>query len=209
MNEEYKMLREEIMFRSKQMYLYFAFTVPAVSTVLVYIFNNIEKPNSNSIFIALFVLLICATTRVKKLISNIVCISAYMEVFLESNIDVRNWETRCNCKVNGYTSQELDKRNPLINIMVFKTISTWFLLGTITYILYIIILFVKNNGDIFRSIKSFPENFVFIFNTFIFIILMYIILSKRGTNRDIYIEHWKEAKKKEKESGKLGNAKMI
>jgi len=41
MNEEYKMLREEIMYNSRRVYLYFALIVPSVSGMLAVVFNNI------------------------------------------------------------------------------------------------------------------------------------------------------------------------
>jgi len=192
MNDEYKMLREELMFNSKQIYLYFAFIVTAVSTMLAYVFTNIDKPNSNSIFIAIFVLLICAAARVKRLLSTNTSISTYMEVFLEPYIDGRNWETLCHYQVNRCNSQELDKRNPLINIMVFKSMSVWFLLSIITYI---IVLFENNKVNICNIVKSSPVNSAF--NTLMFLILMYITLSSK-IDRDKYIKHWKKVKEMEK-----------
>ena len=184
------------MFGSKQIYLYFSFTVPAVSAILVFIFNNIEKPYSMNIFCAIFVLLICAVTRVKKLITTTVYISTYMEVFLEPKINGRKWETRCNYQVNGYNSKELDNRNPLINNMFFRTISAWFLLGFFTYALYIMVL-LKNDkiNNLCDSIESHPVNFVF--NTIFFLIIMYVSLSNRNIDRNMYIEHWENIKEKE------------
>jgi len=186
MNDEYNMLREEIMFNMKQIHLYFAFFVTTVSTVLVYVFNNIDKPYSNSIFIAIFILLICATARVRKLLSSNLSISTYMEVFLEPYIDGRNWEIRSHYQVNGYSSGELDKRNFMINIMVFKTISVWFLFGVITYILYVILKFDKK------------YSIYFILNTILFLILMCITLPQKKNDRDRYIKHWKKVKEEEK-----------
>jgi len=196
MNDEYKMLREEIMFNSKQVYVYFAFTVTIISSMLVYIFNN-NQSNINSIFIAIFVMLICSATRVKRLVSTTVNISAYMEVFLEPNIDGRNWETRCNRRVDGYNSKEQDKRDPLINIMVFKTISVWFLLSIITYALYILALFDNKNENIFNFIKLQFPNYMFIFNTIIFLLLICITLSNSENKRDMYINHWEKVKENE------------
>jgi len=192
MNKEYKMLREEIMFNMKQVYLYFALVVTAVSAMLVYFFNNIDKLNSDSIFIAIFILLICAATRVKRFLSNNVSISSYMEVFLEPNIDERNWETRCHHQVNGHDSTELNKRKPLINNLVFKSLSVWFLLGIITYILYIINM-VENS----KNINLF--SFYFIFNTILFLIVLFITLFHKDINRDMFIKHWKKVKEMEEE----------
>jgi len=196
MDEEYKMLREEIMFNSKQVYVYFAFTVTVISGMLMYVFNN-NQSNINSIFIAIFVLLICAAARVKRLLSTTVNISAYMEVFLEPNINERNWEIRSNLRLNGYNSKELDKRNPIINIMFFKTISVWFLLDTITYALYILVLFGNSKEPIFNIIKFLFSNYIFIFNTIIFLLLIGITLSNSENKRDMYIEHWKKVKENE------------
>jgi len=197
MNEEYKMLREEIMFNSKQVYLYFTFTVLSVSTMLAYVFKNINKPNSNSIFIAIFVLLICATTRVKRLLTTTISISTYMEVFLEPDVDERNWETRSHYQVNGCNSRELDKRNPWINIMFFKSISPWFLLSIITYVLYVLVLY-GNDEDPFSILisHSFFVIFVLVFNTIIFFMLIYITLFNDKSYRDKYLKHWKEVKTK-------------
>jgi len=198
MNEEYKMLREEIMLNSKQVYLYFALTVTAISTILAFVFNNIDKPNINSIFIAIFVLLICTVTRVKGLLATIVSISTYMEVFLEPHIDERNWETRCYYQVNGYNSRELEKINPLINIMFFRSISPWFLLDIITYVLYIIVLYGNDKKNPFGILRppSFFVIFVLTFNTIIFFLLIYITLFNGKSDRNKYIKHWKEVKTK-------------
>jgi len=192
MNKEYKMLREEIMFNMKQVYLYFTFTVPAVSAMLVFVFKNIEKPNSMNIFIAIFVLLICAAARVKKLIVANVRISTYMEVFLEPNIDERNWETRSNYQVNGCNSKELDNKNFLFNIMIFKSISPWFLLGIIIYVLYIIILYENNKENISDIFVSFLFNLLI--NSFLFFLLMYITLKNDKNEREKYKNHWKNIK---------------
>jgi len=199
LDEEYKMLREEIMFNMKQVYIYFAFTVGIISSMLVYVFNN-NQSNINSIFIAVFVLLICATTRVKRLMTTTLSIATYLEVFLEPNIDERNWEIRSNRQINGYTSKELDKRNPIINIMFFKTISVWFLLSIITYALYVLALFDKNKENIFNFVEYFSSDYIFIFNTIIIILLICITLSNNENNRDMYIKHWKDVKEEEMKS---------
>ena len=164
--------------------------------MLVFVFYHIYDPISINMFIAIFILLICTATRIKRFIAITVCISTYMEIFLEPNIDGRNWETRCHYQVNGFSSQELDKRSPLINFMFFRTISACFFLGVIPYILYLIAFLGNNKKDALNIIKSSPVNFIF--TIIMCLILIYITLSRKEINRDMYIEHWKEVKRNEK-----------
>jgi hypothetical protein len=206
MNKEYEMLREEIMFNTKQKYLSFTFTVPIVSGVLVFVLPNIDKPNSIHIFCAIFVFIVCAVTRVKRLTNGIEYISTYMEVFLEPNIDDRNWETRCNRRIEGYSGKEVDKNNPLLNIMFLKSFSAWLLLGIIIYFLFIMILYENYKDDLYNIFKYFLIDCIF--NTIMFFIILYVTLSNKRNIRDKYIKHWESIKQNEQgtmsESRKLG-----
>jgi len=69
-------------------------------------------------------------------------------------------------------------------------------LGVIPYILYLIAFLGNNKKDALNIIKSSPVNFIF--TIIMCLILIYITLSRKEINRDMYIEHWKEVKRNEK-----------
>ena len=184
MNDEYVMLREEITNNIKQIHQYFAITNTAFFVVLTYIFNN---PNNPNIFIAMFVMLVCVATRVKYVLASNIKISTYMEVFLESDMDNRNWETRSNFAVGKRNIHKINTKDFLSNVLLFKSNSTYFLLGTIMFLLYVTILI--QNFSIFNLFTG------GIINTISLLILLYIALfDASGKCRDNYIMHWEKVK---------------
>jgi len=73
--------------------------------------------------------------------------------------------------------------------------SLWFLLSIITYVLYIFVLYGNDKENTSNIDKYFYVGFVF--NSIMFLILMYITLLSKN-DRDKYIKHWKEIKEMEK-----------
>lgn len=181
---EYKMLREEIISNLKQMHQYFALTSTAVFAVLAYIFNN---PNNPNIFIAMFVVLICISTRIRRILESNVSISTYIEVFLEPKIDGRKWETYNHYKVRGYNSHNISKRNLFFEILFFRTNSTYLLLGVIMYCIHLLVL-IKN----FSLFGMFLGGII---NTISLLILLYnALFDANNKHRDKYLDYWKKVK---------------
>jgi len=185
MNEEYKMLREEIVSNMKQIHQYFALTNTAIFLILAYIFGN---PNNPNIFVAVFAILVCISVRVKRLMEGNVSISTYMEIFLEPNLEGRSWETSNHHRIGvGYNSHEINKRSTFVDILFFRANSPYLLLGVIMYFLYFVVL-IQNLSflNIFAS---------GIFNTFAFFIILYNArFDANNVGRDEYINYWKKVK---------------
>jgi len=188
LNDEYKMLREEIIANHKQMNQYFTLVCTSALAILAYIFNN---PNNPNIFIGIFVMLVCIAARIKRLLEGNVSISTYMEEFLEPYIDARNWEARTHCSVRGDNVHDINKRSLFMNILIFRTNSPYFLLGIIMYFLYIVVLI--QNLSLFNLLSG------GIFNTVALLVLLYIAsFDANNKGRDKYINFWKEVKNKER-----------
>ena len=186
MEAEYVMLRNEIENNMKQMHQYFALTSTAIVALLTFIFNN---PNNPNVFIAIFVVLVFIAVRIRRLLEGNISISTYMEVFLESNIDGRNWETFSHYNIEkGPNSHELSKRTSYTNLLLFRTNSMPLFLGIVVYIAYIIVL--VNNWSLLNDLSG------GIFNTLALLILLYVaVLDANNKDRDSYKRYWNEVKK--------------
>ena len=190
MNEEYKMLREEIVSNMKQIHQYFALTNTAIFLILAYIFGN---PNNPNIFVAVFAILVCISdsVRVKRLMEGNVSISTYMEIFLEPNLEGRSWETNNHYRIGGYNSHEINKRSAFVDTLFFRANSPYLLLSVIMYFLYFIVL--VQNLSFFNIFAS------GIFNTVAFFIIQHNArFDANNVGRDEYINYWKKVKMQDK-----------
>jgi len=194
MEEEYKMLREEIMFNLNKLHWYVSGTATIGIALLAYIISN---PN-NIIFLSLFLaVLFILEGRIACMIkkSNIM-ISTYMEVFLEPNLENRNWETYVHCEINSNQSCDDNEDNLSRNIIrqfidfISGSNSVCFLMSLIIMV-YNCIVFCENVTII---------NVVFSLVNLIFtIILGFMAYINRSGHQDRkhYISFWKKVKAKE------------
>ncbi|MCL2397983.1 MAG: hypothetical protein FWC93_07965 [Defluviitaleaceae bacterium] len=196
MNDEYNMLRKEIDSNLKQMHQYFALTITALFVTLALIFDNSTNPSmpiNPNIFSIMFAVLVCVAARVKSLSKSNMRISTYMEIFLEPNMNDRNWETRMYSKAaKGYSSHNIDAKFKLAEILIFRVGSTYSLLGIIIYALYIFVLY--ENFSWFYALSG------GIFNTIALWILIHLSFFSYNANhkfRDDFIEYWKDIKAQE------------
>ena len=186
MNDEYKMLREEIDNNLKQMHQCLTLVCTGALAVLAYIFND---PNNLNIFVVIFAALVCVGTRIKQLLESNVRISTYIEVFLEPNIEGRDWEIRSHLLQGKKNSHDINRRPYFIEALFFRTNSPYFLLGIIMYILYIYVVVLAQNVSLFNILFS------GIFNTIALGVLIYIArFDANNKHRDKQIKHWQEVK---------------
>lgn len=102
MDEEYKMLREEIILNINKMHWYVSIVSTVAVALLTYIVQDTENITLFSVFLATLVII---EGRIYSITKSSLRISAYMEVFLEPNLENRNWETYSYLKKNNITSQ--------------------------------------------------------------------------------------------------------
>lgn len=184
--EEYKMLREEIMFNLNKLHWY----ISMVSTVSIALFAYIIKHPNDIILLSLFLAtLVIMEGRIHSVTESNIRISTYMEVFLEPNLE--------NIKLETYSHYKLDKQNAH-SIPLVKNFSINFITEINTVCLLIgIIAFVFNCMIIYRSFNT--NNIIFsILNLVFLIVLGYMaIINGRGyLYRDAYIKHWQQLKEK-------------
>lgn len=191
MEDEYKMLRDEIMFNLDKIHMYISLASTVGLALLAYI---IDKPNNIIlIFLFLFVLSI-AECRIYGITKNNTRISTYMEVFLESKIKERNWETYSYFEIDEASAHSIKYQTIFRFISGSNTIC--FLISYAVLILNCYIL--SNNWSC--------SNFLFsIINWLLLVFLAHMALNNRGGNklRDHYIEHWNKVKEKKEQSDNI------
>lgn len=184
--EEYKMLREEIMFNLNKLHWY----ISIVSTVSIALFAYIIKNPNDIILLSLFLAtLVILEGRIHSVTESNIRISTYMEVFLEPNLENIKWETYSHYKINKKNSHliPLVKNHSINFITEINTVCL--LIGIIAFVFNVII--------IYRSLNT--NNIIFsILNLLFIIILGYMaVINGRGyLYRDDYIKHWEQLKEK-------------
>lgn len=108
MEEEYKMLREEIMLNINKMHWYVSIVSTVAVALLTYIIQNTENITLFSVFLATLVII---EGRIYSITKSSLRISTYMEVFLEPNLENRKWETYSYIKKKN-TSSQPENTNP-------------------------------------------------------------------------------------------------
>ena len=125
--EEYKFLRDEIQNCVERDNSLVTFMVTAVSTILTFaITANLQVP---FLFLISFCIIIPFTGRISHYKTNVARISAYLIVFLEPYMDIK-YESR-----NILVKQN---KSRLARILVAMRNYVGFLLGVLSYIIYLV-----------------------------------------------------------------------
>lgn len=182
--EEYRMLRDEIQNCVERDNSLATFMVTAVSTILTFAISaNLQVP---FLFLISFCIIIPFTGRISHYKTNVARISAYLIVFLEPNMDVK-YETR--------NSQVKSSKSKFSRILVAMRNYVGFLLGILSYIIYLVEYQNKigftNALDILFGILP------------IFLLIVVFLLDKSIDNvpkqKAVWIKNWenlKESKRK-------------
>lgn len=173
MEEEYKMLREEIMFNINKTHWY----ISGVSTIGIALLAYIIKSPSNIVLLSLFLaILVIVEGRIFALTKAINITSTYMEVFLEPDLENINWETKLHC------GEFQTKKRPLADF-VSNTNSVCFLIGSVVIIFNGIVIW--DNITLINIIFSFINLLLVAFLTYM------AILNRRGyQDRQEYRKGW-------------------
>lgn len=190
MDEEYKMLREEIMFNIDKLHWYISVVYTAVIALLAYI---IENPDNALLLLLVFVVLVCANSRIRSVTKSNIRISSYMQVILEPDLENRNWETLSHYKINNYDSHTLfsSRGNKFIDF-ISRTSAVCFLIG--------IFVFVLNCITIYENLTT-----INILCGALDLVLLIILGYFTYTNgsyiyRDECVKHWETVKRNNKNS---------
>lgn len=184
--EEYKMLRDEMQNCIERDNTLTTFMVTAVATILTFAISaNLQVP---FLFLISFCIIIPFTARIAHYKGNVARISAYIIVFLETEMNIK-YETR-----NILAKPEKTKKSKLL-ISMRNYIGFW--LGLISYAVYVA-EYINNIG-----IQEF-WNIVFCIIPVVLLILT-IFLDKKidslPKERKRWIETWENLKKEQKEKG--------
>lgn len=184
--EEYKMLRDEMQNCIERDNTLTTFMVTAVATILTFAISaNLQVP---FLFLISFCIIIPFTARIAHYKGNVARISAYIIVFLETEMNIK-YETR-----NILAKPEKTKKSKLL-ISMRNYIGFW--LGLISYAVYVA-EYINNIG-----IQGF-WNIVFCITPVLLLILT-IFLDKKidslPKERKRWIETWENLKKEQKEKG--------
>lgn len=184
--EEYKMLRDEMQNCIERDNTLTTFMVTAVATILTFAISaNLQVP---FLFLISFCIIIPFTARIAHYKGNVARISAYIIVFLETEMNIK-YETR-----NILAKPEKTKKSKLL-ISMRNYIGFW--LGLISYAVYVA-EYINNIG-----IQGF-WNIVFCITPVVLLILT-IFLDKKidslPKERKRWIETWENLKKEQKEKG--------
>lgn len=184
--EEYKMLRDEMQNCIERDNTLTTFMVTAVATILTFAISaNLQVP---FLFLISFCIIIPFTARIAHYKGNVARISAYIIVFLETEMNIK-YETR-----NILAKPEKTKKSKLL-ISMRNYIGFW--LGLISYAVYVA-EYINNIG-----IQGF-WNIVFC-TTPVLLLILTIFLDKKidslPKERKRWIETWENLKKEQKEKG--------
>lgn len=212
MEEEYKMLREEIMFNLTKMHWYVSIVSTVAVALLAYILQNIDNIALISVFLATLVVI---EGRIYSVTKSNLRISTYMEVFLEPNLENRNWETYSFLKERNIIPQtaNTDSQNGNSNAQTESADShndetdsrnvkekgvVAYISGINTACLLIgLIPFIFNCVALPKNL-SLPNMFLTILNAIFILSLLTMSFvymdDKDESKRDKYIKHWKNIK---------------
>jgi len=187
MNDEYKILRDEIESNTKYASSLFKLICIGAFATLTYTFFKPDNLNNPNVFVVIFAVLAFIALKVKSLTIGNLRISAYMEVFLESKTKEHHWETRLHHRTkSGHTIYEIPEKG-LIQNLILKSI--YFVLGFIMFVLYATAL-IKVKPPLNTLLMGLIPNLI------ILLILFSIAKIETGKElRDKYIAHWKQVKK--------------
>lgn len=177
MEEEYKMLRDEIMFNTNKIHWY----ISGISTIGLALLAYIIKSPTNIVLLSLFlVILVIVESRIFALTKAIIIISTYMEVFLESNLENRNWETKLHC-------DKLQPQKRPFTDFVSSSNSMCFLIGCVIIIFNCIIIW--DTITLINIIFSFVNLLLVVFLTYM------ALINRRGyQDRQEYKKSWEKVK---------------
>lgn len=188
MEEEYKMLREEIMFNTNKMHWY----ISGISTVGIALLTYIVQNPSNIVLLSLFLsILVIVEGRIYSSTKCIIVISTYIETFLEPNLEGRNWETNLHCDNFKF------KNRPIADF-ISNSNSVCFLIGTIVIVFNCIIIW--GNITVINVVFSFV-------NLLLVIFLAYMaIINRRGfQDRKDYKSSWDGVKRGQGTGNNMSN----
>ena len=181
--EEYKMLREEIQNCVERDNSLATFMVTAVSTILTFAISaNLQVP---FLFLISFCIIIPFTGRISHYKTNVARISAYLIVFLESEMDVK-YETR--------NSIVKSAKSKISKLLVAMRNYVGLLLGILSYAIYL----VEYNNKI-----GFSNWWDWVFAILpIFFLILIFFMDKKIDNvpqeKAKWIENWKQLKENDK-----------
>ena len=175
--EEYKMLRDEIQNCVERDNSLATFMVTAVSTILTFAISaNLQVP---FLFLISFCIIIPFTGRISHYKTNVARISAYLIVFLETEMDIK-YETR--------NSMVKSAKSRISKLLVAMRNYVGLLLGILSYVIYL----VEYNNKI-----GFFNWWDWIFGILpvIFLILIFLMDKKIDNvqqEKAKWIENWKQ-----------------
>ena len=176
MEKEYAMLREEIMQNLNIMHNLLSVMYVSVGAIITYIINSFDSP---MLFIPVYIVLVTISSKIRLLNDANYKLSAYMEVFLEPNIDGIKWET--------YTAKVKIKTNPVVEFLLLKTNAANFTVGLTIYLLFVYVL-INNFSLLSLLLAGF-------FNTLsLFILFFFLLKDVRHKPRQAYIDEWRKLK---------------
>lgn len=181
--EEYKLLKEEIQNCVERDNSLATFMVTAVSTILTFAVSaNLQVP---FLFLISFCILIPFTSRISHYKINVARISAYIIVFLEEELGIA-YENR-NSKVKM-------QKNKFTKLVVALRNYVGFLLGVISYIIYLVEYYNK------LGILNFSDYALCILPAFLLILLFFMDnkIDKVPEEKQKWIEAWTKLKNGEK-----------
>lgn len=192
MEEEYKMLREEIMFNLNKLHWYISIVSTVATALLAYILQSPDNIVLLSLFLASLVIM---EGRIYSVTESNLRISAYMEVFLEPHLENRNWETYNFLKIHKYNSRTINVKKGIPINFITGINSVCLLIGIIVFIFNLVIIW--ENTLLINIIFS-------ALNLILVTFLAYMAYINRGGNqrRDDYIRHWNLVKDKFETKGK-------
>ncbi len=184
--EEYKMLRDEIQNCVERDNSLSTFMVTAVATILTFAISaNLQVP---FLFLISFCIIIPFSSRLAHYKSNVARISAYIIVYLESEMKIK-YETRAIKYKNSNNSKSKFK----FIISMRNYVGTW--LGIISYIVYVVEFINKMGITPWQNIIGIVSPIFLVYITFKINKKMDSVPKERKE----WIEIYEEARKKETE----------
>lgn len=192
MEEEYKMLREEIMFNINKLHWY----VSGVATVGIALLAYIISSPNNIVFLSLFLaVLFILESRIFRMTKSNITISTYMEVFLEPYIENRKWETYVHFKINeDNVHDENNQKCNTFNKLIWQFLDFISGSNSVCFLISIIVMtynciVIWDNATLINTIFSFV-------NLLLTIFLGYMACINRSghQDRDHYLSFWKNVK---------------
>jgi hypothetical protein len=177
LDKQYELLRAEIMQNISESHTLLTTTYVSVGAMLAYFFVNLESLallfDPPWLFVPVFVIFNVFFARLRVLYRSNLYISAYMEVFLEPDLEGIKWETR---HYNIDRKKDFLNSSYAPNLLVMSTI----------YILFIYTLIAN---------YSLTNSFAGIFNTVLYTICFFIARDcySHDTRKE-FVDRWRRIK---------------